>query len=85
MQALSTIIVDDEDLARRGLALRLKQIPGIEIVAECSNGRQALQAIAEHEPDLLFLDIQMPGMDGLSPPMTPMPWTPSRCMPSTTY
>ncbi|MEZ5554403.1 LytR/AlgR family response regulator transcription factor [Haliea sp.] len=64
MQALSTIIVDDEDLARRGLALRLKQIPGINIVAECSNGQQALQAIAEHEPDLLFLDIQMPGMDG---------------------
>lgn len=61
---LRTIIVDDEHLARRGLYLRLQELPEIEIIAECSNGQQALQAIAEHSPDLVFLDIQMPGMDG---------------------
>ena len=66
MTTLSAIIVDDESLARRGLALRLQHIPGIEVVAECHNGEQALQAIAEHSPDLMFLDIQMPGMDGFS-------------------
>ena len=64
MTRLRTIIVDDERLARRGLALRLQDIPQVELVAECANGREALQAIASHSPDLVFLDIQMPGMDG---------------------
>jgi two-component system LytT family response regulator len=64
MSALKTIIVDDEKLARRGLALRLKDIPQVEIIAECANGPDALKAIAEHAPDLVFLDIQMPGMNG---------------------
>ncbi len=58
------IMVDDESLARRGLKLRLKDIEGIEVIAECSNGREALAAIAEHTPDLVLLDIQMPGMSG---------------------
>ncbi|WP_116367905.1 LytR/AlgR family response regulator transcription factor [Parahaliea mediterranea] len=66
MNALSTIIVDDENLARRGLSLRLAEFPEVEIVAECANGQQALSAIAEHNPDLVFLDIQMPGMDGFA-------------------
>ncbi|MEQ9462128.1 MAG: LytTR family DNA-binding domain-containing protein [Haliea sp.] len=64
MTSLTAIIVDDESLARRGLALRLQQIPQVQILAECSNGQEALAAIAEHEPELVFLDIQMPGMDG---------------------
>jgi len=64
MSTLKTIIVDDEKLARRGLALRLKDIPQVEIIAECANGPDALKAIAEHAPDLVFLDIQMPGMSG---------------------
>ena len=64
MKALSAIIVDDEQLARRGLSLRLQQMPGVELVAECANGAEALTAVAQHSPDLLFLDIQMPGMDG---------------------
>lgn len=64
MSTLKTIIVDDEKLARRGLALRLKDIPQVEIIAECANGQDALKAIAEYTPDLVFLDIQMPGMDG---------------------
>lgn len=64
MSTLRTIIVDDESLARRGLAIRLQQIPQVDVIQECNNGMQALKAIAEHSPDLVFLDIQMPGMDG---------------------
>lgn len=64
MKTLRSIIVDDEKLARRGLALRLQQVPQVEVIAECSNGAEALKAVAELAPDLVFLDIQMPGMDG---------------------
>ena len=64
MSPLNAIIVDDEELARRGLSLRLQQLPEVDVVAECANGEEALLAIAQHTPDLLFLDIQMPGMDG---------------------
>ena len=62
---LRTIVVDDESLARRGLKVRLANIEGVEVIAECRNGREALSAIAEQSPDLVFLDIQMPGLDGL--------------------
>ncbi len=61
---IKTLIVDDEPLARRGLVIRLKDLPGIEIIGECANGHEALAAIAEHTPDLVFLDIQMPNMSG---------------------
>lgn len=61
---LKTIIVDDESLARRGLKHRLKDVNDVEIVAEAANGREALKLIRERNPDLVFLDIQMPGMDG---------------------
>lgn len=61
---LRTLIVDDEPLARRGLALRLARHPDVEIVAEAGNGREAFFAISEHQPDLMFLDVQMPGVDG---------------------
>ena len=64
MNTLKTIIVDDESLARRGLSIRLQHIPLVDVVAECSDGFEALSAIAEHSPDLVFLDIQMPGMSG---------------------
>lgn len=64
MNSLRTIIVDDETLARRGLALRLQHLPQVDVIEECANGPQALRAIAELSPDLVFLDIQMPGMDG---------------------
>ncbi len=63
--SIRTIIVDDEPLARRGLELRLKDAADIEIVRQCVNGREALAAIAELAPDLMFLDIQMPGLSGL--------------------
>ena len=61
---LKTIIVDDETLARRGLKHRLNSIEDVQIIAEASNGREALDLIRKHDPDLVFLDIQMPGMDG---------------------
>lgn len=61
---LSTIIVDDEALARKGLAVRLQSHDDIEIVMECSNGREAIEAVRAYQPDLMFLDIQMPGLDG---------------------
>ena len=61
---IRTMIVDDEDLARQVLREYLSKHPEIEIVAECANGFEAVKCAAEHEPDLLFLDIQMPKLDG---------------------
>ena len=61
---LKAIIVDDEELARQGLSMRIEQYEDLEIVAECRNGKEAIAAIIEHEPDVVFLDIQMPGMTG---------------------
>ena len=63
-QILKTLIVDDESLARRGLAHRLKKIVDIEVIGEARNGREALDLIKKKEPDLVFLDIQMPGVSG---------------------
>ena len=63
---IRTILVDDEPLAIQGLELRLQVHDDIEIVEKCSNGREAIRAIKTHKPDLVFLDIQMPGFDGFS-------------------
>jgi two-component system, LytTR family, response regulator len=62
---IRTIIVDDEPLARRGLELRLQNAADINIVRQCTNGREAIASIANDAPDLMFLDIQMPGVSGL--------------------
>ncbi len=62
---IRVVLVDDERLARRGLELRLACADDFEVVGECENGRDALQRIAELAPDVVFLDIQMPGMTGL--------------------
>ena len=61
---LRTIIVDDEPLARRLLRSLLDDIPEVELIAECRNGREAIEATRELAPDLLILDIQMPGSSG---------------------
>ncbi len=61
---IRTLIVDDEPLARRGLELRLRKHDDIEIVGEAANGRQAFHAVSSLRPDLMFLDVQMPGVDG---------------------
>ena len=64
--AIATIIVDDEPLAILGLELRLQAFDDVEIVERCANGREAIRAIRTLKPDLVFLDIQMPGFDGFS-------------------
>ena len=64
--SIRTILVDDEPLAIQGLELRLLAHEDVEIVAKCQNGREAIGAIKTHKPDLVFLDIQMPGFDGFS-------------------
>ena len=64
MPKLRTIIVDDEPLALNFLRAKLSKIPEIEVIAECKNGREAIEATMELSPDLIFLDIQMPGVDG---------------------
>ncbi len=63
---IRTILVDDEPLAIQGLELRLAAFDDIEIVERCANGREAIRAIKTQKPDLVFLDIQMPGFDGFS-------------------
>src|SRR5438445_7134392 len=62
--ALTTLIVDDEQLARDELAFLLKSVDDVEIIAQGKNGVEAVNLIKEHEPDLVFLDVQMPGLDG---------------------
>jgi len=62
--SLSTIIVDDEPLARKGLAIRLRAHDDINVIEQCCNGREALEAIRAYQVDLMFLDIQMPGLNG---------------------
>ena len=64
MQRLRALIVDDEPLARARLRRLLGQLPEIEVVADCSNGEQAIAALHEGTQDVVFLDIQMPDMDG---------------------
>jgi two-component system LytT family response regulator len=59
-----TIIVDDEPLARKGLNIRLQNFNDIEVIAQCNNGREAIEAIRAYQVDLMFLDIQMPGLNG---------------------
>ena len=61
---IRAVIVDDEPLARRRVRAFLRLEPDIEIVAECRNGEEAVRAIHEMRPQLVFLDVQMPGMDG---------------------
>lgn len=63
-EAIRTLIVDDEPAARRGIALLLEDEPDIEVVGQCSDGLEAVEGIDELEPDLIFLDVQMPGLDG---------------------
>src|SRR6266700_568652 len=62
---ISAILVDDEKLASEELAYQLKEFPDVEIIATASNGLEALKLIEDLEPDLVFLDVQMPGLDGM--------------------
>src|SRR5690606_32899945 len=64
--SIRTILVDDEKLAIQGLQFRLEKYPDVEVIDTCSNGREAIRKIKTEKPDLVFLDIQMPGFDGFS-------------------
>lgn len=63
---IRTILVDDEKLAIQGLQVRLEKFDDVEVIDSCLNGREAIRKIKTLKPDLVFLDIQMPGFDGFS-------------------
>ena len=64
--ALRVVLVDDEDLVRSGLRLLLSHAPDIEVVAEASNGRDAVATVLDAQPDVVLMDIRMPVMDGIA-------------------
>lgn len=64
METIRALIVDDEPMAREGIRVLLRDDPEIEVVGECAGGREAIRAIREVEPNLVFLDVQMPEVDG---------------------
>ncbi len=72
---MRTIIIDDERLARSELNKMLRSFPEIDIVDEASNADEAIEKIASHQPDLIFLDIQMPGKTGFEM-LTELEWVP---------
>src|ERR1700678_1422469 len=63
---LTALIVDDEPLARQELLYLLQSAEGVDIVAQGSNGIEAVELIRAHKPDVVFLDVQMPGLDGFA-------------------
>jgi two-component system LytT family response regulator len=65
-EKITVLIVDDEPLARKFIRRMLENDRSIEIVGECGNGKEAVAAVLEKKPDLVFLDIQMPEMDGFT-------------------
>ena len=65
-QQLRVLVVDDEALARQRLCTLLSRVPNVEIVGECQNGLEAVASIRAHELDLVFLDVQMPELDGFN-------------------
>jgi len=64
--SISALIIDDEQLARDELQYLLDSVGGVEVVAQGANGIEAVDLIEEHHPDLVFLDVQMPGLDGFA-------------------
>ena len=65
MKTIRTMLVDDEPFARQRLLRLLEPLPYIQVVAEAKNGKEALELLEKYQPDLLFLDIQMPGLNGI--------------------
>ena len=63
---LTALIIDDEKLAREELQFLLDSVGGVDVVAQGTNGIEGVDLIEEHRPDLVFLDVQMPGLDGFA-------------------
>ena len=63
--SITTVVIDDEKLALEELSYLLKDYPEIEVIGSAENGLQAVDLIGKLEPDLVFLDVQMPGLDGM--------------------
>jgi two-component system response regulator LytT len=63
---LTALIIDDEQLAREELQFLLDSVGGVDVVAQGTNGIEGVELIGEHRPDLVFLDVQMPGLDGFA-------------------
>ena len=63
---ITALIVDDERLAREELKFLLTSMENVEVLAEGENGIEAVELIEEHQPDVVFLDVQMPGLDGFA-------------------
>ena len=72
----TALLVDDEPLAREGLRILLARDPDVSAIHEAKDGREAVEAIRTVRPDLVFLDVQMPEMDGFA---VVQEWAPSRC------
>ncbi len=64
--SISALIIDDEQLARDELMYLLESVSDVDVVAQGENGIEAVDLIEEHHPDLVFLDVQMPGLDGFA-------------------
>jgi DNA-binding NarL/FixJ family response regulator len=65
MSAVRVVVADDQKIVRDGLVTLLKLLPGIEVVAAASDGEEAVQLVAEHNPDVLLVDLRMPNVDGV--------------------
>jgi len=63
---ISALIIDDEQLARDELRFLLDSVGGVDVLAQGTNGIEAVELIEEHRPDMVFLDVQMPGLDGFA-------------------
>ncbi len=66
MKSIRLLLADDHNLVRAGICALLKNVPDLEVVAEAEHGHQALQLIEQHQPDVVMMDIHMPGLDGLA-------------------
>ena len=62
---IRVILADDHPIVRAGIRQALKEIPGVEVVGEASDGREAIELVKTHQPDVIFMDISMPGLNGL--------------------
>ncbi len=79
------VVADDQELVRAGFAMILNAQPDLEVVAEANNGTEAVEAVRAHRPDVVLLDIRMPGMDGIAAARTVCAETDSRVIILTTF